>query len=85
MFHNHSNGGLKLEEFVALGTDAIAYVREISGSEIHETFSQEIELDDETTYWGLFAADGQPLMFSDRPDQVLNNAFYNDLKAVLTN
>ena len=85
MFQNHKESAIGAEDFAALGTDAIAYVREISGSEILATFSGDMELEKDQTYWGLFAADGQPLMFSNQADQVLNGAFYNDLHAVLTN
>ncbi len=85
MFHEQDNSILKSEEFAALGTDVIAYVREISGAQIHEVFSEDLELERDGKYWGLFAADGLPLMFSNQPDQVLNGAFYNDLRAVLLN
>ena len=85
MFHDHKNSAVEPEEFAALGSDVIAYVRKISGSEINAAFPDGLELERDETYWGLFAADGQPLMYSNQLDQVLNGAFYNDLCAVYPN
>ena len=75
----------KPEDFANLGTETLAYVREISGLEIHTVLPQGVELDEDGIYWGLFAADGQPLMFADQAHQVFNEAFYNDLQAVRLN
>jgi len=83
MFHDHENKLLKNEEFADLGTDVVAYMREITGTEILDTFPGKVELDEERNYWALFAANGSPLMVAEKAGDVINGAFYNDLRAVL--
>lgn len=85
MYQNHDKSLMRPEEFAALGTDMVAYMREISGEEISEAFPQSIELDDRRKYWALFAANGTPLMIADQPQDLLNGAFYNNLHAILPN
>lgn len=85
MIRNSESTVLDTEEFALLGKDTVAYVKELSGSEVSSAILEDLNLDKEDRIWGLFAADGNPLMFSNQPDQVVNGAFYNDLKALLPN
>ena len=85
MFHDHKTDYLRPEDFAALGTDAIAYVRKISAEEIREKFPAAPPLKNGQNYWALFAANGEPLMLADQEAEIMSSAFYNDLEAVLPN
>ena len=85
MFHDHRNDIMKLEEFAALGTDAIAYVRKITAEEVQEAFPNVTQLEAGHSYWALFAANGEPLVLADQEADIMSSAFYNDLSAVLPN
>ncbi|MEM9278655.1 MAG: DUF1150 family protein [Pseudomonadota bacterium] len=85
MFHDHKTDFLKQDEFAALGTDAVAYMRKITAEEMTETFPNVPELKAGHDYWALFAANGEPLMLADEASEVKSSAFYNDLQAVLPN
>jgi len=85
MFHDHTDAILKQEEFAALGTDAVAYVRKITTEEVLEAFPNITELEEGRNYWALFAANGDPLVLADKETDIMSSAFYNDLSAVLPN
>lgn len=85
MYQFDSRPLMNAEELAALGIDFVAYVREISGSELDDLLAEGPELDPDRNYWALFAANGQPLMISDQPDEIMNDAFYNDLQPILPN
>ncbi|MEM9332118.1 MAG: DUF1150 family protein [Pseudomonadota bacterium] len=79
------NDFLKREDFAALGSDAVAYMRKISAEDLSNVFPDALELKAGKKYWALFAANGQPLMLSDKASELKSSAFYNDLHAVLPN
>ena len=68
-----------------MGADAVAYMREISSSDIEAKFPGVDGIEEDGVYWALFAADGTPLMIASEQDHLMESAFYNDLKAVLPN
>lgn len=65
-----------------LGEGVVAYVREIGSDELKGKFPGLPELQPNTRLWGLFAADGQPILLSDARDRALAGAFENDLVPV---
>ena len=85
MYQHNQDSMLASEDFAALGNDFIAYMREIPGAELADLLPQDTDLEEDRTYWVLFAADGQPLMVSDQSTELLNGAFYNDLEAIFPN
>ncbi|MBO6813793.1 MAG: DUF1150 family protein [Rhizobiaceae bacterium] len=88
MFHYNDQNHEQLQEFEDLanmGSDAIAYMRQITAEEIAEAFPGTPELEPGHLYWALFAADGSPLVLADSQSDVSSSAFYNDLEAVLPN
>ena len=85
MFQDHAGNLKEMQEFAALGSDAIAYMREISTEEIKSAFPNTPELEEGHLYWALFAADGSPLVLADSREEITSSAFYNDLSAVLPN
>ena len=85
MFHDKDLSPQTQDALAKIGTDAVAYMREMTVEEIMNAFPQTLELEQGETYWALFGADGAPLMLaSDRID-VASSAFYSNLKAVLPN
>ncbi len=85
MYHDHKSQILNLDEFAALGTNAIAYVRRITAEEVQEAFPNVQQLEAGHSYWALFAANGEPLVLADQETDIMSSAFYNDLEAVLPN
>ena len=85
MFQHDHKALLEAEEFAALGNNLVAYMREMRGWEIAELIPDTSGLHNQTVYWVLFAADGEPLMVSDQASELMNGAFYNDLEAILPN
>jgi hypothetical protein len=58
-------------QFAALGGDAVAYVRPVSGA-VLSTMISEAEFEAETEYHLLMAADGTPLLVTDTQDAVVD-------------
>jgi hypothetical protein len=56
-------------QFAALGGDAVAYVRPVSGS-VLSTMITEAEFDGATQYQLVMSADGTPLMVADTEEAV---------------
>lgn len=68
------NNPLKLltrAQFAALGGDAVAYVRPISGL-ILSTMIQDAEFEADSDYQLVMSADGTPLLVTDTEDGVLD-------------
>jgi len=85
MLHDKDLSPQTQDALAKVGTDAVAYMREMTFEEVMNAFPQTPELEQGETYWALFSADGAPLMLaSDRVD-VASSAFYSNLKAVLPN
>ena len=85
MLHDKDLSPQTQDALAKVGTDAVAYMREMTVEEVMNAFPQTPELEQGETYWALFGADGAPLMLaSDRID-VASSAFYSNLKAVLPN
>lgn len=85
MEHLTDGNLFQADEFAKLGNNTIAYVREMTASEIDRMFPDELKLEGQETYWALFAADGEPLMLADQQQPILKEAFFNDLQALLPN
>lgn len=85
MFQSTDQNIKELEKLAAVGSDAIAYMRQIKAEEVINAFPDTQELEDGQTYWALFAADGTPLVLAQNQEDVFSSAFYNDLKAILPN
>lgn len=85
MFHNVELSAQDADKLAQMGSEAIAYMREMTTAEIKEAFPDTPELEDNQTYWALFGADGAPLMLASKRVDVASSAFYNNLKPVLPN
>lgn len=85
MFHDHTSQNNSLEELAALGSNVVAYMREMTAEEIIKAFPDTTNLEENQTYWALFGADGAPLMLASERADIAFSAFHNDLQAVLTN
>lgn len=60
---------LTAAQFAALGGNAVAFVRPISGSDL-SAMIRGSDFDEETTYQLVMSADGTPLMVADTPAAV---------------
>lgn len=68
-----ANNSLKLlsaAEFAALGGDAVAFVRAISGQEL-DAIVAEADFEADQTYQLVMSADGTPLLVTDTTDSVV--------------
>ncbi len=73
------------EKLAQMGSDVIAYMREMTVEEIKASFPETPDLEQGQTYWALFGADGAPLMLASERVDIASSAFYNNLKPVLPN
>lgn len=65
----HPLKGLTMAQFAALGGDAVAYLRPVSGAMLGEMII-DAEFDAATQYQLLMSADGTPLLVTDTEDAV---------------
>ncbi len=85
MFHDHKSENYSVEELARLGSNVVAYMREMTTDEIIKAFPDTTNLEENRSYWALFGADGAPLMLASERADIAFSAFHNDLKAVLPN
>ncbi len=83
MFHDTELNKHSVEALAQMGSDAVAYMREMTVEEITSAFPDTPELENNQTYWALFGADGAPLMLASERVDVASSAFYNNLKAIM--
>lgn len=57
-------------QFMALGGNAVVYVRPITGAALSKFMSAAQELDPDTTFQLVVSADGSPLMVADTTEAV---------------
>lgn len=85
MFHDVELNNQDAINLAQMGSDAIAYMREMTTAEIKSAFPDTPELEENQTYWALFGANGEPLMLASERVDIASSAFYNNLKAVMPN
>jgi hypothetical protein len=85
MFHDVELNNQDAKKLAQMGSNAIAYMREMTTDEIRTAFPQTPELEENQTYWALFGADGAPLMLASERVDIASSAFYNNLKPVMPN
>ena len=69
-------------EFRHLGEGKVSYVRTVTAGDLRARFPGMPAIADETRLWGLFAADGEPIVVSDERDNVVAAAENHDLLTV---
>ena len=85
MFHDLELTNQQAETLAEMGSNAIAYMREMTAEELQSAFPETPELEKGQAYWALFGADGTPLMLASDRAELASSAFYNNLKAVMPN
>ncbi len=85
MNHDHIAHQSDAYGLAAMGSDAVAYMKQVKASEFAETFSAVPDINLDASYWVLFAADGTPLMLASEMHELESSAFYNDLIAIRPN
>jgi hypothetical protein len=85
MFHDLDFDKNNAPDLAHMGSDAIAYMREMSVEEILAAFPQTPNLKAGENYWALFGADGTPLMLATQRADIALTAFENNMKAILPN
>ncbi|MCC6205216.1 MAG: DUF1150 family protein [Hyphomicrobiales bacterium] len=65
-----------------IGEGAVAYVREMISDDLKTKFPGLPEIAPGTKLWAVFAANGTPILLSDRRDSAVAGAFQNDLTPV---
>ena len=66
-------------EFRHLGEGKVSYVRPVTAGDLRARFPGMPALADETRLWGLFSADGEPIVVSDERDNVVEAAQSHEL------
>lgn len=66
----HPLKSLTRAQFAALGGDAVAYVRPVTGTDLTAMIS-DAEFEDDFDYQLVMSADGKPLLVADTEDAVL--------------
>lgn len=66
-------------EFALLGGGQVAYVRELSGLQARDLFSDLEDIADEARLYGVYAADGTCMAITDSRAAAVANAFEQDL------
>lgn len=85
MFHDKNFDSTKADALAQMGSDVVAYMREMTAEEIISAFPDTQNLEAGQSYWALFGANGTALMLaSDRAD-IAVTAVENNLKPVLPN
>ena len=67
------------EALAAMGGGEVAYIRAFRAAELRHLFPQTENVHPSVQLYGLFAADGAPLMLADSRDLVISGAWQNDL------
>lgn len=70
------------EELAGMGSGDVAYIREMSPSDVEKFISDDLELEPGMKLWALVAADGTPIALTDSHDAALANAWEADLTAL---
>ena len=70
------------DQLAHLGEGVVAYLRKINSDDLRGRFPGLPELAPGLELWGLFAADGRPILLSDERDSALAGAAENDLMTV---
>jgi hypothetical protein len=67
--YRHPLKSLTPAQFMALGGNAIVYIRPISGAQLSELMDQ-VEVDEEQEFQLVVSADGSPLLVADSEESV---------------
>jgi hypothetical protein len=67
--YSHPLKSLTAAQFMALGGNAIVYIRPIKGAKLSEMMDQ-VEVDDDQEFQLVVAADGSPLLVADSEESV---------------
>jgi hypothetical protein len=78
---NHPLKGLTPAEFMALGGNAVVYVRPIRGEDLAR-FLQQPDFDDDQVFQMVVSADGSPLLVTDSTESVAEWLSDKDLGVV---
>lgn len=70
------------EELAGLGSDQIAYMKEMLSDDVTKLFPNAGNIPPKIKVWVLFSADGTPLALAGDPGEVFSSAFHHDLQPV---
>ncbi len=82
MRHESAFPKIDVSQFANLGAGHIAYMRELGREEALRLFPGVVLGDDLLQVWGLFAADGKPLVIADNAGAAISAAIENQLMPV---
>jgi hypothetical protein len=72
-------------EFAALGKGEVGYIRKMKSDELTRRFPALSQIASGLDVWALFAANGEPIILSDRQSAVLQGASENEIQPVWLN
>ncbi|MGL4489625.1 MAG: DUF1150 family protein [Rhizobiaceae bacterium] len=72
-------------EFAALGKGEVGYIRQMKSDELTRRFPALNKITPGLDVWALFAANGEPIILSDRHSAVLQGASENEIMPVWLN
>lgn len=85
MFHDKNFDIKKADALAQMGSDVVAYMRQMTAEEIISAFPNTTNLEAGQSYWALFGANGAPLMLASERADIAITAIQNNLKPVLPN
>ena len=75
-------GILSAEEFAALGTGVVAYVKAMTSDDVRRLYPEAPSLAPGLDLFALLSADGSPILLTDSRDAATANAWEHDLAMV---
>lgn len=75
----HGRPEISQEALAQLGGGQIAYMKPMTGEDVHALFPDAPQLSPKHKLWALLSADGTPIMLADSREAVIANAHQNHL------
>ncbi|AZN69889.1 DUF1150 family protein [Georhizobium profundi] len=73
---------ISANELADLGNGEVGYIRKMRSEDVSKKFPQAPDLEPGLDLWGLFGADGTPILLSDSRSSAFFKAAENDLSTV---
>ena len=82
MLWKEANARLSQSELAHLGAGEVGYIRKIKSDDVARCFPEAPDVDPNLDLWGLFGADGTPILLTDNSSSTFYKAAEDELKTV---
>lgn len=73
---------ISAEQLAHLGDGTIGYIKQMASEELQEAFPQIEGIEPGIRFYGLFAADGSPILLADSRETAMTGAMEQELETV---